>query len=211
MTSPTQPIRIVALISGGGRTVQNLVQRTAAGELAGEIVQVVASRDCAGVPLCREAGLPVQVVRRRDYPSVEAFSAALDEVVLAVRPDLVCLAGFLSLWQFPDSLDGKVMNIHPALLPSFGGPGMHGHHVHEAVLRAGCKVSGVTVHFCDHQYDAGPIIVQKCVPVLDGDTPDSLAARVFKAECQAYPEAINLFAAGRLRIEGGVVRVSPAE
>ena len=99
------------------------------------------------------------------------------------------------------------MNIHPALLPSFGGKGMWGHHVHEAVLNAGAKVSGCTVHFVTNEYDAGPIIVQRAVPVLEGDDPDTLAARVFEQECIAYPEAIRLFGQGKLRIEGSVVRV----
>jgi len=99
------------------------------------------------------------------------------------------------------------MNIHPALLPSFGGKGMYGHHVHEAVLARGCKVSGCTVHFVTNEYDAGPIIVQRAVPVLEGDDADTLAARVFEQECVAYPQAIRLFGAGKLRIEGSVVRV----
>ena len=101
------------------------------------------------------------------------------------------------------------MNIHPALLPSFGGTGMYGHHVHEAVVARGCKVSGCTVHFVTNEYDAGPIIVQKCVPVKDTDTPEEIAARVFEQECIAYPEAIRLFAEGKLTIDDGVVRVRP--
>jgi phosphoribosylglycinamide formyltransferase-1 len=103
------------------------------------------------------------------------------------------------------------MNIHPALIPAFCGKGMYGRHVHEAVLARGCKVSGCTVHFCDNIYDHGPIVLQRCVPVEEGDTPDSLAARVFRAECEAYPEAIRLFAAGRLRVEGSRVAISGSE
>jgi phosphoribosylglycinamide formyltransferase 1 len=99
------------------------------------------------------------------------------------------------------------MNIHPALIPAFCGKGYYGHHVHEAVLAAGVKITGCTVHFCDNQYDHGPIILQRPVPVVDDDTTDSLAARVFEQECQAYPEAIQLFAEGRLRIEGRRVRI----
>ena len=122
--------------------------------------------------------------------------------------DLVIQAGFLSLWYVPPQYDGRVMNIHPALLPAFGGHGMFGHHVHEAVLAAGCKVSGCTVHFVTNEYDAGPIIVQKAVAVHEGDDADALAARVFEQECVAYPEAIRLFAQGKLRIEGKTVRVA---
>jgi len=132
---------------------------------------------------------------------------SLCELLDAAEVDLVCLAGFLSFWEIPPRYEGRVMNIHPALLPGFGGKGMYGHRVHEAVLGAGCKVSGCSVHFVTNEYDAGPIIVQKAAAVLEGDTPDDLAARVFGQECKAYPEAIRLFAEGRLRIEGHVVHV----
>ena len=142
-------------------------------------------------------------------PDLAAYSARLAELLDDAAVDLVCLAGFLSFWEIPDRYLGRVMNIHPALLPRFGGTGMYGHHVHEAVLAAGCKVSGCTVHLVNNEYDAGPIVVQKAVPVLEGDTPDSLAARVFEQECLAYPEAIRLFAAGRLRIDGQIVHVRP--
>jgi folate-dependent phosphoribosylglycinamide formyltransferase PurN len=101
------------------------------------------------------------------------------------------------------------MNIHPALLPSFGGKGMWGHHVHETVLKAGCKVSGCTVHFCTNEYDKGPIVVQRTCEVENGDTPDTLAARVFEQECIAYPESIRLFAAGKLSVENGITRINP--
>jgi folate-dependent phosphoribosylglycinamide formyltransferase PurN len=123
------------------------------------------------------------------------------------RVDLVCLAGFLSYWIIPDRYVGRVMNIHPALLPAFGGQGMYGHHVHEAVLARGCKVSGCTVHFVNNNYDEGPIILQRSVPAYAEDTADDLAARVFVEECIAYPEAIRLFAEGRLRIDGRAVRI----
>ena len=109
--------------------------------------------------------------------------------------------------QVPDDFLGRVMNIHPALIPAFCGKGYYGHHVHEAVLAYGVKVSGCTVHFADNEYDHGPIILQRAVPVLDDDTPDTLAARVFEQECEAYPEAIRLFAEGRLRIEGRRVKI----
>jgi folate-dependent phosphoribosylglycinamide formyltransferase PurN len=123
-------------------------------------------------------------------------------------PQLVCLAGWLHLLPIPPDFHQRVLNIHPALLPAFGGKGMYGHHVHEAVLSYGAKVSGCTVHFADNTYDTGPILVQRCVPVLDGDTPDALAARVFAAECEAYPEAIRLMAEGRVKVEGRRVIVS---
>jgi phosphoribosylglycinamide formyltransferase-1 len=117
------------------------------------------------------------------------------------------MAGFLQLLDIPPDFEHRVMNIHPALIPAFCGKGYHGAHVHRAVLEAGVKVSGCTVHFADNQYDHGPIILQQVVPVKDDDTPESLAARVFEAECTAYPEAIRLFAEGRLEVQGRRVRV----
>jgi folate-dependent phosphoribosylglycinamide formyltransferase PurN len=120
---------------------------------------------------------------------------------------LVCLAGFLQLLPVPEDFAGRVMNIHPALIPAFCGQGFYGHHVHEAALAYGVKVSGCTVHFADNVFDHGPIILQRAVPVLDGDTAETLAARVFDQECEAYPEAIRLFAEGRLHIDGRSVRI----
>jgi phosphoribosylglycinamide formyltransferase-1 len=198
----TQLYRIVTLISGSGTTLQNLIDRQAAGRLAGQLAGVVSSRaDAFGVERARRAGLPVTVVEK----------ASPDRVWSAVRtfsPDLVCFAGWLHLLPIPDDFRHKVLNIHPSLLPAFGGKGMYGRRVHEAVLAYGAKVSGCTVHFADDTYDTGPIVVQRCVLVQEGDDPDSLAARVFAAECEAYPEAIGLLAAGRVRVEGRRVLIS---
>ena len=119
----------------------------------------------------------------------------------------VVMGGFLSYVPIPPDFENRVLNIHPALIPAFCGHGFYGHHVHESVLAYGAKVSGCTVHFVDNQYDHGPVILQKVVPVLDDDTPDTLAARVFDAECEAYPEALNLLASGRVTVEGRRVRV----
>ncbi|MCI0703467.1 MAG: phosphoribosylglycinamide formyltransferase, partial [Planctomycetia bacterium] len=124
------------------------------------------------------------------------------------NPDLVCFAGWLHLLPIAPDFHHKVLNIHPALLPAFGGKGMYGHHVHEAVLNYGAKVSGCTVHFADDTYDTGPILVQRAVPVKEEDTPDTLAARVFAAECEAYPEAIRLIAEGRVTVQGRRVIIS---
>lgn len=194
------PFRIVALISGGGTTLQNLIDQTSDGRLAAQIVGVVSSRaDAAGVQRCRQAGVPVAVVERKE----NAFYA--EQVWGAVRqwsPQLVCLAGWLHLLPIPADYRHRVLNIHPSLLPAFGGIGMYGLRVHEAVLKYGARVSGCTVHFADDTYDTGPVLVQKCVPVNDGDTVDSLAARVFAAECEAYPEAIRLIAERRVKVEG---------
>ncbi len=214
MTLPREPfdrpIRLGVLLSGGGTTLVNLLERIDAGSLPAEVATVVASRECRGVQRAEAAGLDVHIVPYRDMPDRDAYSAAIIEHLDAAEVDLVCMAGFLSLWTMPDRYEGRVMNIHPALLPSFGGRGMHGRRVHQAVLDHGCKVSGCTVHLADNSYDTGPILVQKCVPVREDDTPETLGSRVFQAECEAYPEAIELFVAGRLTLEGRRVRVSPA-
>lgn len=198
-----RPLRIAALISGGGTTVLNFCEQIQKGTLSAEIPLVISSRrDCSGVSRVRALGLRCEVVRPKDFSSVEAFSAAVFSLCREVQADLVTLAGFLSLIRVPDDFLNRVMNIHPALIPAFCGQGFYGHHVHEAVISRGVKVSGCTVHFSDNLYDHGPIILQRTVPVLEGDTPDDVAARVFEEECIAYPEAIRLYAQGRLRIEG---------
>jgi phosphoribosylglycinamide formyltransferase-1 len=194
-----RPIRLVALISGGGTTLQNLIDRISAGTLSAAMAGVVSSRaDVAGVERARSANVPVNVVLARSPRFAEEVWAA----VRAFAPDLVCFAGWLHLVPIPPDFRHRVLNIHPALLPAFGGKGMYGRRVHEAVLAAGVKVSGCTVHYADDTSDTGPILVQKCVPVKEGDDPDTLAARVFAAECEAYPEAIGLIASGRVRVEG---------
>jgi phosphoribosylglycinamide formyltransferase-1 len=201
-------LRIVCLVSGGGRTVVNLHQRIAAGRLDAAITRVIASReDCAAVERLRGLGLEVAVVPHEPGVHRGEYGKRVWREILAGEPGLVCLCGFVHFLPIPAKWEGRVMNIHPALLPAFGGKGMYGAKVHEAVLAAGVKISGCTVHFADNEYDHGPIVVQRAVPVREGDTPTSLAARVFEAECEAYPEAITLFAQGRLAIEGRIVRV----
>lgn len=202
-----KPIRLAILLSGGGRTMLNIQQEIDAGRLAAQIALVICSRSAAaGVDRARQIGLEPVILRTKDYPDIKDFSSRICEQLDKAAVDLVVQAGWLCLWQIPRKYENRVMNIHPALLPSFGGKGMWGQHVHEAVLKAGCKVSGCTVHFCTNEYDAGPIIVQRCCPVMDGDDPDALAARVFKEECIAYPEAIGLFAAGKLTVRNGRVK-----
>jgi folate-dependent phosphoribosylglycinamide formyltransferase PurN len=149
-------------------------------------------------------------VDRKACASRDEFSERIFSLCRAAGVDLVCLAGFLQLLPIPDDFLLRVMNIHPALIPAFCGKGFYGHHVHEAVLAYGAKLSGCTVHFADNAYDHGPIILQRAVPVLDDDTPDSLAARVFEQECEAYPLAIRWFAEGRLELDGRRVLVRGA-
>ena len=204
---PADPLRLAVLISGGGRTLLNLHERIQDGSLPARLETVISSRsDVAGVERARHAGLLVITIER-PRPSEPGFQNALTDAVGDV--DLVCMAGFLSLWHIPECFRGRVMNIHPALLPEFGGHGMYGMRVHEAVLAAGCVQSGCTVHFCDNEYDHGPIILQRRVPVHAQDTPEDLAQRVFAEECIAYPEAIRLFYGGRLKIERGNVIILP--
>lgn len=183
-------MRLVVLISGSGTTLQNFIDRTRDGRLRATIAGVVSSRpDVRGVERARAAGLPVAVVEPKPR---ETFSARVFDAVRPFAPDLVLLAGWLHLLKIPADFQRKVLNIHPSLLPAFGGRGMYGHHVHEAVLKAGVPVSGCTVHYADDTYDTGPVILQREVPVLPGDTPEALAARVFAAECEAYPAAVEL-------------------
>ncbi len=205
-------LRLGVLLSGGGRTLENILDQIRAGKLAAEVAVVIASRpNIRGIDIGKAAGVPTHLVRPRDRAGVEAYSEAMCRLMDEARVDLILLAGFLSYWIVPKRYLGRVMNIHPALLPAFGGKGMYGHHVHEAVVARGCKVSGCTVHFVNNAYDEGPIILQRPVPVYAEDTPDDVAARVFREECIAYPEAIRLFSEGRLRIDGLRVHIdSPA-
>jgi phosphoribosylglycinamide formyltransferase-1 len=207
ITSP--PIRLAVCVSGGGTTLQNLIDRIADGRLAASIVQVIASRPNIGaIAIAERAGIPVAVVQRAGR-SLREFSAEVFEPIRDQGADLVVFGGFLSLVAIPPEYVDRVINIHPALIPAFCGKGFHGEIVHRAALETGVKLSGCTVHFADDTYDTGPIILQRAVPVLEDDTPATLAARVFAAECEALPEAITLYAQGRLRLEGRRVRVLP--
>lgn len=204
----TAPLRLAVLLSGEGTSLENLFEKIEAGALPARVEIVIASKvDAGGLARARRRGVPAVSVPRKQYPNVAAFNDRLHEV-LAERPvDLVALLGFLSPFQCR-RYDGRVLNTHPALVPAFSGKGFYGRHVHEAVLGRGCKVSGATVHFCDDEYDHGPIILQEAVPVLEDDTPDTLAARVQAAERRLVPEAIRLFAEGRLTIDHGRVRIT---
>ncbi len=199
----TQSIRLAVLLSGSGTTLQNLLDCIRNGRLAAQVVLVISNRpEAFGLTRAAQAGIETCVVFRKEQPTAQAFGQAIFERCRQARVDLICLAGFMQFLPIPSEFEGRVMNIHPSLIPAFCGKGFYGHHVHQAVLHYGAKVSGCTVHFVDNEYDHGPIILQRSVPVLADDSPDTLAARVFEQECIAYPEAINLFAAGKLRIEG---------
>jgi phosphoribosylglycinamide formyltransferase-1 len=202
------PIRLAVCVSGSGTTLQNLIDRIARGSLRASIVQVIAGKPGIGaIARAEQANLPLNVVTRAGR-SLELFSDEVFALIRAREADLVVLGGFLSLLEIPADYEGRIVNIHPSLIPAFCGRGFHGEAVHRAVIDAGVKVSGCTVHFADHTYDTGPIIVQRTVAVHDDDTPASLATRVFAAECEAVPEAIELYASGRLKTEGRRVRVT---
>jgi len=204
-----RPVRLAVLISGGGTTLMNLLEKNRAGQLDAEFPIVIASKeDCRGVERARDAGLTCESVVRTEFNSIENFSERIFDLCRKAEVDMVILGGFLSLVQVPADFENKVINIHPSLIPAFCGKGFHGRHVHEAVLERGAKVSGCTVHFANNEYDAGPIILQKVVPVMDDDTPDTLQKRVFEAECEAFPEAVRMFSSGRLTVDGSRVVTS---
>jgi phosphoribosylglycinamide formyltransferase-1 len=176
--------KMAVLLSGSGRTLDNFHQRIQAGILNAEIQVVISNlADALGLEKAKGYG----------YPAFHAIGSAATNAILA-RYDinLIALAGYLKLYQPPEALKQRVINIHPSLIPAFCGPGFYGHHVHEAVLAKGCTVSGCTVHFANEIYDEGPIIMQRCVSIDDCQTADEIADRVFALECEVYPEAINL-------------------
>lgn len=204
-------VRLAVLLSGSGTTLQNFLDRIASGQLPARVVVVIASRsDAGGLERARQAGIHAIAVPRKEFADVDRFNDALHAELQRHEFDLIVMAGFLSPFQLRARYAGRVMNIHPALIPAFCGKGFYGEKVHRAVLDSGVKVTGCTVHFADDQYDHGPIILQGTVPVLDGDTPETLAARVHAVENDLYPEAIRLWAAGRLEVCGRRVKTRAA-
>lgn len=213
--APAPPLSIAVLISGHGRgtNLQALLDACAAGQIAGRIAVVIGTRsDAPALERARAAGVAISVVSPRKYQDDEAgYAAALLRLLQRHEAGLICLAGYMRKLPLSviETYHNRILNVHPALLPLFGGRGMYGEHVHRAVLESGMKVTGCTVHFVDAQYDTGPIVLQTAVPVLDDDTPETLAARVLPEEHRAYVRAVQLFAAGRLRVEGRRVFVLP--
>lgn len=193
-------LRAAVLLSGTGRTLANLMTAFASGKPRARILKVVSSRqNVRGNQIAQDAGIPLAIIPRRNHPSIESFSQAVFAELDRLELDVILLAGFLCKLDIPPMFIGKILNIHPSLLPLFGGQGMYGDRVHTAVLESGMRVSGCTVHFVDNEYDAGPIVLQECVPVYPDDDVSSLAARVFELECRLYPEAIRKFAEDRRR------------
>lgn len=205
-------LKLAVLISGTGRTLKNFIDLAAEGSLPVEIRLVVSNTAKAGgLTFAEAAGIPTLVIPRRDFPGDADGDIAYGEAVFAACREagaaVVAMAGFLKLAPLPKDFEGRVLNIHPALIPSFCGPGMYGNHVQQAVLDAGVRVTGCTVHFVDNQYDHGPIIWQQPVPVFDDDTAATLADRVFEAEKEAYPHVLKLLAGGKIKLNGRKVKI----
>ncbi len=192
---------IAVLISGGGTTLRNLMRLVDSGDLEVDIRLVISSNpNAGGLKFARDAKIPTKIVKRSDQTD-QQYMAAIFDPCRDVAARLVVMAGFLKHVLIPEDFVGRVMNIHPSLIPAFCGPGFYGERVHKAALDYGVRFSGCTVHFVDDHYDHGPIILQRCVNVDNNDTATTLASRVFEQECEALPTAIRLFAEGRLRIE----------
>ncbi|MEE3181621.1 MAG: phosphoribosylglycinamide formyltransferase [Planctomycetota bacterium] len=193
--------RLGVLFSGGGRTVENLAQNIVEGSLQAEIAVAISSHAGAGgVERAAKYGVRTEVLDYREHGS--ELSARINEVLEEEKVDWVLLAGFIRYYEVPGSYRNKVLNIHPSLLPDFGGKGFYGMKVHQAVIEAGAELSGCTVHLVNDEYDEGPIIVQRAIALEPGETPESLASRVFEQECLAYPEAVMICLSGQLQIEG---------
>lgn len=202
-------LRVAVLLSGSGTTLENLIEQQAKGQLDVEIAVVVSSKPSAfGLERARRHGIPAHAVDRRAYRDEPAFNNALHRILDQYQAELLVLAGFLSRLELR-GYNGRTVNVHPALVPAFSGKGYYGERVHRAVLEAGVKLTGVTVHFCDEEYDTGPIILQEAVPVEPDDSVDSLAHRVQKKERELYPRALQLIAQGRVQVEGRRVRILP--
>ncbi len=206
--------RIAVLVSGGGTNLQALIDAQSRGELGpGEIAAVISSSpEAYALRRAEQAGIPGYVVSRKDFPSNQAMTASLTRLLGELEIDLVVLAGFLYVLteELIEAYPNAIINVHPALIPSFCGEGAYGLHVHEMALAYGVKVSGATVHFVNEQCDGGPIILQRAVPVEEGDTPQTLQHRIMEqAEWKLLPQAVRLFCQGRLRVEGRIVHILP--
>ncbi len=199
---------ICVLVSGGGTNLQALIDAEKRGEIkGGKITCVIASKaDAYALERAKNNGIKTRVLVRKDYDSVAAYSTAMRDALLEEKADLIVYAGFMTILdeQVCDTFANKMINVHPALIPSFCGKGFYGLHVHEAALAKGVKVSGATVHFVTAECDAGPIILQKAVEVQNGDTPETLQKRIMEqAEWKILPEAVSLFCEDRIKIKNG--------
>ena len=205
-------LNIAVLVSGGGTNLQALIDAQNRGEIInGRITCVISSKPGVyALERAEKANIPSAVIARSEYPDIRSYTAAVTKALLEENADLVVYAGFMTILdsQIVKAFPGKMMNVHPALIPSFCGKGFYGLHVHEAALEKGVKLTGATVHFVTEECDGGPIILQKAVPVLNGDTPESLQKRVMQeCEWKILPEAVSLFCQGRIRIIGNKTEI----
>ncbi|HIF96947.1 MAG TPA: phosphoribosylglycinamide formyltransferase [Myxococcales bacterium] len=213
MSAAPARLRIAVLLSGNGTSLENLLEHIESGDVPGEVVVVISSKANAyGLERARRRGIPAIAIPRKEHADPDAFNDALHAALAPYEVELVALLGFLSLFQLRGRYEGRALNVHPALIPAFSGTGFYGQRVYEAVLAAGVKLTGATVHFTDDEYDHGPILLQESVPVEPGDTPNTLAARVTAIERRLVPQAIRLIAEGRVEIKDGCTRlVDPPE
>jgi len=200
--------RLAVMVSGGGTNLQAVLDACADGRIPAKVVCVISSKpDVFALERAQTAGVPAAVIRPGEYADQASHDAAVIKTLEDFGAQAVVLAGYMSILG-PDLVHRfPIVNIHPALIPSFCGKGFYGHRVHEAVLNYGAKVSGATVHFVDEGTDTGPIIMQQCVPVLDDDTPDTLAARILEVEHEILVKSVSLLCEGRLRIENRCVKI----
>lgn len=213
--STLDPIRIAVMVSGQGRgsNMQAIVDACKSGKINGEVALVIGVKDDApAMDRARGQAIPTLALSPKAFGTTEAYDEAVFTALRSNSIDLICLAGYMRILgqKIIDEWRDRIMNVHPALIPSFCGKGMYGHHVHEAVIARGVKFTGVTVHLVDEEYDTGPIILQSIVPVDSDDTPDSVAAKVLVQEHKCYTDAIALFAQGRLRVLDRKVSILPA-
>lgn len=210
----TSPLRVAVLLSGEGTSFENLCEHIDSGRVPATVCALLSSKpEAGGLARATRRGIPAHAVVRKEFGDTRSFNDALHRALAPHEVDLVALLGFLSIFEPRERYAGKVINVHPALIPAFSGRGYYGARVHRAVLASGARVSGATVHFADDDYDTGPILLQEAVPVLTSDTAERLAARVQAAERRLVPEAVRLIAEGRVELvprddgEGQRVRI----
>ena len=203
-------LKIAVLASGRGSNFKAVLDNIKQGKLDAEICAVISNKKSAGaLEIARENQIPAFFISAKQLPEQSDFDNRVMEVLIETESNFVILAGYLKMIgiEIVRKYKNRILNIHPALLPSFGGKGMYGQYVHEAVLNYGCRVSGVTVHLVDEEYDTGLPVIQRCVPVMDDDTPETLAARVLKEEHKVFTEALSYFAENRIEINGRKLKI----
>jgi formyltetrahydrofolate-dependent phosphoribosylglycinamide formyltransferase len=207
-----KPIRIAVLVSGHGRgsNMQAIIDACKDGRINGEVAVVIGVKsDAPAIDRAKASGVEPIVINPKEYECIKCYDSAMLEALTSRQINLICLAGYMRVLGQPiiDAFRNRILNVHPALIPMFCGKGMYGRHVHEAAIARGVKFSGCTVHLVDEEYDSGPIVLQTVVPVLDGDTPEVLAARILPEEHKTYVNAIQLFAENKIEVVGRRIKL----